>query len=60
MTKFFLSAKDRLNTTKVIISNNFIDSYISDDKFVPVNIALKKYDDTKEAITNPKIINMVY
>ena len=40
-----LLTKNKSNTTEVMISNTFIDSYISHDEFVLVNNILKEFDD---------------
>ena len=42
-----LLRKSNSNTIKVLISKTFADSYISHDKFVPVNEVLKEHDETK-------------
>ena len=42
---------------KVLISEDLIDSRISNEEFVSVNNVLKEYDDMKEAIKNIKTIN---
>ena len=52
--KIVLLAKTKLNSTEVLISKTFIDSYISHNGFVLVNIVLKKYDNMKEVIKNLK------
>ena len=36
---------------------SLVDTFISHDEFFPATNALKKYDDLKEAITNPKAIS---
>ena len=41
--------KDKLNTFEVIILKILIDSYISHDKFVSVNV-LREYNDMKKGI----------
>ena len=51
-------AKKKLNTTKVVLSKDLIDSCISHDDFVSVNV-LKEYNDMKEPIKNPRTINIV-
>ena len=45
--KIVLLAKSKLNSTEVLISKAFIDSYISHDEFALINV-LKEYDDIKE------------
>ena len=52
--KIVLLAKTKLNSTEVLISKTFTDSYISHNGFVLVNIVLKKYDNMKEVIKNLK------
>ena len=42
---------------KVLISEDLIDSRISNEEFISVNNVLKEYDDMKEAIKNIKTIN---
>ena len=49
-----LLGKDKLNTIKVLISKALIDSYISCDKFVPVNNVLSEYNVGKKEIENPE------
>ena len=41
-------------------SKALIDSSISYEEFVSVNDVFKEYNDVKQAIKNPKIINHVY
>ena len=48
-----LLAKTKLNTIEVLISRILINSHISYDEFVLVNV-LGEYDDTKEEIENLK------
>ena len=55
--KIVLLAKTKLNITGILISKDLLDSYISHDEFFPATNALKKYDDLKEAIKNPKAIS---
>ena len=50
--KTVLLAKTKLNTIKVLISESLIDSYISHDKFVPVNNVLQEYNEMKKEIKN--------
>ena len=45
--KIVLLAKSNLNCAEVLISKAFIDSYISHDEFVLINV-LKEYDDIKK------------
>ena len=45
-----LLAKDKLNTIDVLISEDFIDSYINHNEFISVNNVLKEYDFVKEVI----------
>ena len=49
-----LLRKANSNTIKVLTSKAFIDSYISHDKFVPVNEVLKEHNETKMEIKNPE------
>ena len=51
--KVFL-AKTSLNTTKVLISKAFIDSYITYDELVSVNNIFEEYNEMKEEIKNPE------
>ena len=50
-SKIVFLAKTMLNTLKGLVSNALIDSGISHDELVSVNV-LKKYDDMKEEIKN--------
>ena len=50
-SKIVLLAKTMLNTLEGLVSNALIDSGISHDELVSVNV-LKKYDDMKEEIKN--------
>ena len=43
-----LLAKAKLHTSKVIISESLINSYINHDKFVSVNNVLRQYNEMKE------------
>ena len=52
--KIVLLAKTKLNTIKIFISKTLTNSYISHDKLVSLNNALKKYDDMKEETKNLK------
>ena len=45
-----LLAKNKLNIVEFFISKALIDSYISHDEFVSVNIMLREYHDMKETI----------
>ena len=45
-----LLEKDKLNTIKVLISQSFIDSYISHDESVSVNNMLRVYNGMKPEI----------
>ena len=49
-----LLAKSKLNNTEVIISKTLINSNISHDEFVLINIFPKEYDNMKEQIKNLK------
>ena len=51
--------KTKLNSIEVLISRGLINSYSSHDEFVSVNNMLTELDDMKEALKNPKTINMV-
>ena len=42
--------KDKLNTTKFLISKVLIDSHVSHDEFVSVNNVLREYNEMKEKI----------
>ena len=50
-SKIVFLAKTMLNTLEGLVSNALIDSGISRDELVLVNV-LKKYDDMKEEIKN--------
>ena len=52
-----MSAKNKLSTIEVLISENLIDSHISRDGFVSVINVLKEPDDMKDAIKNLKAIS---
>ena len=43
-----LLRKDKLNTIEVLLSKALINSYISQDEFVPVNNVLRKYCEIEE------------
>ena len=45
--------KDKLNTIEVLISKALIDSYFSQEEFVPVNNVWRKYNEIKEEIKSP-------
>ena len=47
-----LLEKDKLNTIKVVISQSFIDSYISHDESISVNNVLREYNGMKPEIKN--------
>ena len=47
-----LVAKSKLNSIELLISKILIDSFISHDEFVSVNIVLKELYDAKEEIKN--------
>ena len=51
--KIVLLVKTKLDTIKDLFSKLLIDSYISHDKFVSVNNALREYNDMKVKIKNP-------
>ena len=53
--KTVLLAKSKLNSIKVLISKDLIDSVISHDEFVLINNVLKEYNEMKEKIKNLKI-----
>ena len=44
--------KDNLNIIEVLISKSLIDSYISQDEFVSVDIISREYNEMKEEIKN--------
>ena len=50
--KIVLLVKTKLDTIKDLFSKFLIDSYISHDKFVSVNNALREYNDMKVKIKN--------
>ena len=52
--KTVLMGKDKLNTIEVLIFKSLIDSYISHDKFISVNIILREYNDIKNKMKNPQ------
>ena len=47
-------AKAKVNTIKVLLSINFIDSYIDHDEFILINNVLKEFEYMKEAKSYPK------
>ena len=47
-----LLGKDKLNAIEALISNTFIDCYISHDEFVSVNDVLREYNEIKKEIKN--------
>ena len=50
--KTVLMGKDKLNTIEVLIFKSLIDSYISHDKFISVNIILREYNEIKNKMKN--------
>ena len=50
-----LLAKDKSNTTEVLLSITLLNSFISHDEFVSMNNMLRENDDMKEAVKNLKI-----
>ena len=52
--KTVLMGKDKLNTIEVLIFKSLIDSYISHDKFISVNIILREYNEIKNKMKNPE------
>ena len=52
--KILLLAKSKSNSIEVLISKGLIDSVISRDEFVLINIVLKEYDEMKEEIKKLK------
>ena len=50
-------AKTKLNIIEVVISRNLTDSDIRHNKLISFNHVLTEYNDKKEAIKNPKILN---
>ena len=60
MCQIVLLAKSKLNSIKVLISKDLIDSNIDHDKFVLINNVLKEYDDMKEEVknSNDKYLNI--
>ena len=53
--KIVLLGRVKLNAMEVLISKDLIDSYITHDKFVSVNIVLREYNETKKEVKNPKM-----
>ena len=52
--KTSLLAKTKVDTIDVLISKALLDSYINHDEFVSVSNVLKKYNEMKKEIKNPK------
>ena len=52
LDKTVLMGKDKLNTIEVLIFKSLIDSYISHDKFISVNIILREYNEIKNKMKN--------
>ena len=50
--KIVLLGKDKLNIIEVLISKSFIDSYISHDQYVSVDIISREYNEMKKEIKN--------
>ena len=50
--KTVLMGKDKLNTIEVLIFKSLIDSYISHDKFISMNIILREYNEIKNKMKN--------
>ena len=42
--------KDKLNTIEVLTSKSIVDSFVSHDEFVSVNIVLREYNEIKKEI----------
>ena len=57
LDEIVFSAKTKLNIIEVVISRNLMDSDIRHNKLISVNHVLTEYNDKKEAIKNPKILN---
>ena len=57
LDEIVFSAKTKLNIIEVVISRNLTDSDIRHNKLISVNHVLTEYNDKKEAIKNPKILN---
>ena len=49
-----LLEKAKLETSKALISEALIHSYISHDEFVSVNNVIRDYNEMKEEIKNPQ------
>ena len=45
--------KAKIETIKIQLSRDLIDSYINHDEFISVNYMLKEYNEEKEEIKNP-------
>ena len=52
--KIVLLAKSKFNSTEVLISKSLINSFISHDEFVLINIGLKEYNEMEKEIKNLK------
>ena len=50
--KIVFLGKDKLNIIEVLISKSLIDSYISHDEFVSVDITSREYNEIEEEIKN--------
>ena len=46
--------KAKIETIKIQLSRDLIDSYINHDEFISVNYMLKEYNEEKEEIKNPE------
>ena len=57
LDEIVFSAKTKVNIIEVVISRNLMDSDIRHNKLISVNHVLTEYNDKKEAIKNPKILN---
>ena len=57
LDEIVFSAKTKLNIIEVVIFRNLMDSDIRHNKLISVNHVLTEYNDKKEAIKNPKILN---
>ena len=53
--KIVFLRKDKLNNIEALISKSLIDSYISYDEFVSINMVLRSYYEMKEEIKNSEI-----
>ena len=52
--KVDLLEKAKIETIKIQLSRDLIDSYINHDEFISVNYMLKEYNEKKEEIKNPE------